>query len=207
MSFKDTSKGKSKTSESTTSSEEKKVSRRKNVDIVELARSYKGLEGVSRAHRVAHAINFVAEKAPDTPIPPNVLTMMVYGYQHKPRMGTEEVNGVWHSISSARPILHEKYKRTVFIVKGMGVRAASSDNDGAEHGLDAAANRLVSAERALRSARSTIDANKVTNESKRSWIRKDIDSVLKVMASDGLMARLLTKKKPPTGEGNSSPPK
>lgn len=171
---------------------------KKAVDLKQLARNYKKTLAVdldSRTARIAHALDYMANNAPYIPVPDNILAMMVLGYAHMPRHGTDEVKAVWGGLSAARKLLEKEYGRTCWTVKGEGVMAAVNDDHAATQGLPRAAKRLVSAEKNVQDVRATIDINKITSKSAISYVR-GVDKSLKLIGTGDLMKRLLVEKTP-----------
>lgn len=113
--------------------------------------------------RVAHFLDFAADKWPHRPIPYNVLLMFVMGYDRVPSMTDSDINHLKNSMQRAKKVLHETYNRGLIPERGLGVRASVDADDRTEHELIPAGKRLESAGTKFVAIRSSIDPSEFSN--------------------------------------------
>jgi hypothetical protein len=90
---------------------------------------YEPVEEKTLAKRIAHFLNWCAENRAKEVIPLNQIASTLFGLKQMPRMTNDAVVLVQKTMSRVRPILIEKYKRSLVSVPGIGVRATVDSAD------------------------------------------------------------------------------
>jgi hypothetical protein len=112
--------------------------------------------------RIAHFLDFAAERWPRRPLPHNVVLMFVMGFDRVPSMNDTDIKHMKSAIQRAKKILGDVYSRGFVTVKGVGIRATTDAEDRTEHELIPAGNRLDRAGTKFVAIRSSIDQSEFT---------------------------------------------
>jgi hypothetical protein len=151
---------------------------------------------MSRSQRLAHFLNWLAERAPYTVAAPNLALQAIMGYARTPNQNKDEVKLLTNSISAAREILMREYKRGLFVMRGVGMRATVDDQDCADTQQRRNVQRLMGAHRKVKETSRIIDPAKIEDDKLRSWIKGGVANALKSLDAEGRLDRLLPPPKP-----------
>lgn len=154
--------------------------------------------GMSIVKRIAHLLNWAADKDPEAIIPYNIVCRFIMGFDFTPKMGNQKVNEIRRSLSRARPILQDKYKRDLKNVSGVGVRATSRAHGGIDvvkSTTGAAVKRVNSATQSLARNAKLVDPEKLPTQGPdkvySDWYKKQVSPAIRMLASDERILKLL----------------
>jgi hypothetical protein len=114
-------------------------------------------------HRVAHCLNWAAEYHPFYPLTYMVLYQAIMGLAQPPRKDNKEVELIKSRNQAVKKILHERYKKGLVIIPGMGVRATVDDADRFKNCAKRAVKRVESAALGAHRELSSVDAKNIEN--------------------------------------------
>lgn len=112
-------------------------------------------------HRVAHVLDWAARKNPGAMVPYNVLYMVIMGLERLPLSNNEDVERLRKRLPASRPILQRLYKRDIYNLSGVGVRATVDGVDIVKTRLEASVRRVVSAHENLNRTAALVDVAKL----------------------------------------------
>lgn len=156
---------------------------------------YHFVREMSKAQRMAHFLDWMCKNGfAYVLIPANLVCKAINGYARKPTMGSEEVQSVQGASSRVRNILRKQYNRSLWVVKGEGMRATVDATDAAGTTLRRTAERAASVHRSLAAERAIIDPNEIKDERLRRWVKSGVDATLKMLETDDRLMKLLPPK-------------
>lgn len=150
---------------------------------------------LSRSHRLAHFLDWLAQRAPFTPVPPAIALQAIQGYARTPPINSDEVRSLWrNSVKSAREILRKDYRRGLDVEDGM-MCATVDDQHCADTQQRKNVKRLISATKRVKETASIIDATKIKDEKLRNWIRGPVATAMKTLDAESRLDKLLPPPK------------
>lgn len=157
--------------------------------------SYVRDDSLSIPQRVAHFLDWAAANKPSEFVPYNVVVQQILGTKQLPRLAGEEVQRVRRASAAVRSALITKYDREMVSLPGVGVRATFDDADRLANVAPRKARRLVAARRGFMVTANAINLDNVPNTPEyaglKSWMRQDVQSVLKMIGSSSFEQKLL----------------
>lgn len=159
--------------------------------------------------RIALLLDWSAKKSPGTIVPYNIVQKHIMGFSHTPQMRTEAVQELRRKFASVRPLLQDKYKRDLFHLSGVGVRATTGDLDVVKTSLPGNVRRMNSARAALSKNVALVDAKKLPTSGPdrqiTEWFMKVVSPAVRALATDERFERLLPPAAAPrTEDGNAA---
>ena len=150
---------------------------------------------LSRSHRLAHFLDWLAQRAPFTAVPPNIALQAIHGYARTPGPNSDEVRSLWkNAVKKAREILETEYKRGLHVENGV-MLATVDDQHCADTQQRKNVKRLMSATRRVKQTGAIIDPNKIKDEKLRQWIRGPVASAMRALDAETRLDKLLPPPK------------
>jgi hypothetical protein len=146
---------------------------------------------MSPNQRLAHFLDWLAQRAPYVAVPANVALQAIQGYARTPNANNEEVRLFAKRVSKARLIMLKVYKRGLVVQQNIGMRATVDDEDCADTQQRRNVERLVSATNTVKATAQIIDPSKIQDDKLRSWIKGGVASVLRALDADARLDKLL----------------
>lgn len=151
-------------------------------------------------HRVAHCLNWAAETHPYHPLTYPVLYQCIMGLAAPPRRDNKEIELLRSRNQAVKKILHERYKRGLVIIAGMGVRASVDDADRFKNCTKRAIKRVDSAAKGAQKELMAVDAKNIPNTPENAeaidFLQKEKKLTLGSINDLLKKTLLLTAKKP-----------
>lgn len=158
------------------------------------------------AGRVAHFLNWAADKYPKQFVQYNVLLKAIMGFSHTPRLNTQEVERLKDQMGHVAKLLYKRYGRETIAQPAVGIRASVDSADLLVNVAPRKARRLVKARDALVQTKELINLDEVPNlpeyRAYKEWLGKDVNDVLKLVNTEKFTERMLP---PGSAEGSSEP--
>jgi len=162
---------------------------------------------MSLPRRIAFVLDWAAKKGPNIIVPYNVVLREIMGFTHTPRLSNKEVADLRKKLPVARPILQTEYKRDLYNVSGIGVRATTGDLDVVKATTPRAVARVHSAHEALRKNATLVRVDRLPESGPdrgwREWYAKAVTPAVKLLTSDPRFDKLLP---PPSSAPTSKLP-
>jgi hypothetical protein len=156
-------------------------SRKTSIDF----NGYKPPEELAPNRRVAHCLNWAAEKFPYQYIQWNIMLKAIHGYRRLPRLDSEQVLHLKKSATAVRKHLLKYHERIMDSEPGMGIRALVDDADNLTIAMPKKARRLVSAKNSAEETAAHIDLSAVPDTPEyapyKKWMKRDMGGILKAL--------------------------
>lgn len=150
---------------------------------------------MSRSQRLAHFLDWLAQRAPYTVVPPNIALQAIMGYARTPSVNKDEVKLLQNSVSAAREIMLKEYQRGLVVFKRIGMRGTVDDQDCADTQQRRNVQRLMGAHRKVKETARIIDASKIEDDKLRSWIKGGVANAMRALDADARLDKLLPPPK------------
>lgn len=157
---------------------------------------------MSRGQRLAHFLDWLAQRAPYTFVPANIALQAIQGYARTPAATNDEVKLLAKSVTNARRIMLKEYKRGLFVLPKVGMRGTVDDQDCADTQQRKNVERLMGAHMTVKATSRIIDANKIKDDKLRSWIKGGVAQAMRALDADGRLDKLLPPPKDPEKDGD-----
>jgi hypothetical protein len=165
---------------------------------IQFFKNYQVESGMSIVKRIAHLLDWAANKDSEAIIPYNIICRFIMGFDFTPKMNNQKVDEIRSSLSRARPVLQEKYKRDLKNVSGVGARATNRSHGGIDVVKSTTGNavkRVNSATAALTRNAKLIDPEKLPTQGPdkvyTDWYKKQVSPAIRMLTSDDRILKLL----------------
>lgn len=144
--------------------------------------------------RMAKLLAAASHEKPGVFIAPNIAVREVMGYDHTPRIHSDEVDKMRTRYSAIRKILREKFKKDLLIETGVGVRATTGSSDLLVRSLTKSVKKLTTAKNEVVQVDGLIDMKDVPHTPElapyRAMYTQQIKPLLKSLISPDFVASL-----------------
>lgn len=165
-----------------------------------LIAEYKHIASMSRSQRLAHFLDWMAQRSPYQVIPANLAVQAIQGYARTPSPSKDEVKLLGNCYSAARTMLMNEHRRGLVVVRGLGLRATVDDQDCADTQQRVNVQRLVGAHSKVKETARIIDASKIADPKLREWVKGGVANAMRALEGDDRLSRLLPPPKPQEDE-------
>jgi len=177
---------------------EKKKTTRKSKKLTVDFNGYRPPEELAPNRRVAHCLNWAAEKFPYHYLQWNMVLKAIHGYRRLPRLDSEQVLHLKKSGAAIRKHLLKYHERIMDSEPGMGIRALVDDADKLRIAMPKKARRLITAKNSAEETAAHIDLAAVPDTPEyapyKKWMARDVGGILKALNR----ARFDTRALPPS---------